>query len=556
MSYCSRVYRHRNANTPEDSEPAPFFSRQTDQRKANAAGGFFQTKLSVNKPGDSFENEADAVAHSVVNNTSNKPVIQQKKMTGVQRLATPTEDDQLGTNDARMKKDKDIQTKPMGGDMDEKDKLKGIQKKDNPKEDEDKMKKPGTVQRKSEPSTSEGFASPGLSAQVEKSAGSGKKMSGKTLSEMNSSFGVDFSNVRIHMDNEAVSMNQELKAQAFTFGKDIYFNSGKFNPESSQGKFLLAHELTHVLQQNSDIQKKSIQRTIGDTHDLVSPRFKGDTDLEACFDGEKIIRKPIEGEFVKKIQQALVDAGFPLPKFGVDGKFGDETKAAVKEFQKQSGLEAAQQDGEVGPITMSRLDSRFSGSSAKTVEKTCENGIKTVTIDFVKMKGSNGNSATDLAFANNVFKDCCIQFAAGTEVTMPDTLSDSVLGGDTDLNVAPCNAVSSEDLITFLTATSLFGLTNKIIVFYVETLHQGTERLGGDSTSQLCATGPRAPMQGMVEVANGAPSRTFPHELAHILMSTFEDHKVTEDNLQHTSGGAKGEKIAPVQCAIMYTRAG
>ena len=240
----------------------------------------------------------------------------------------------------------------------------------------------------------------------------------------------------------------------------------------------------------------------------------------------------------------------------MDGIFGDETRAAVKEFQKQSGLEASQQDGEVGPITLSRLDSRFSGGSAKTVEKTCENGTKKVTIDFVKMKGSNGNSANDLAFANNVFKDCCIEFVAGTEATMPDAISDSVLGGDTDLNVAPCNAVSSEDLITFLTGTSLFSLTNKIVVFYVETLHQGTERLGGDSTSQICATGPRAPMQGMVEVANGAPSRTFPHELAHILMSTFEDHKVTEDNLQHISGGAKGEKVAPVQCAIMYTRAG
>jgi hypothetical protein len=44
-------------------------------------------------------------------------------------------------------------------------------------------------------------------------------------------------------------MNQQLKSQAFTHGKDIYFNEGKFDPESKTGKKLLAHELTHVVQQ-------------------------------------------------------------------------------------------------------------------------------------------------------------------------------------------------------------------------------------------------------------------------------------------------------------------
>jgi len=44
-------------------------------------------------------------------------------------------------------------------------------------------------------------------------------------------------------------MNKELNAQAFTHGRDIYFNAGKYDPESTQGKKLLAHELTHVVQQ-------------------------------------------------------------------------------------------------------------------------------------------------------------------------------------------------------------------------------------------------------------------------------------------------------------------
>jgi hypothetical protein len=110
------------------------------------------------------------------------------------------------------------------------------------------------------------------------------------------------------------------------------------------------------------------------------------------------------------------------------------------------------------------------------------------------------------------------------------------MGGDTDLLMGDCNQVSSEDLIVFLTATSLFGLTSPVIAFYVDTLHETSGgRLRGVSVSPLCATGPRAPMEGMMAVANGAGSRTFPHELAHILMNTFADHSVTVDNLQHVS---------------------
>jgi hypothetical protein len=76
-----------------------------------------------------------------------------------------------------------------------------------------------------------------------------------TLKEMNSSFGEDFSDVRLHDDTEAQDMNKDLQAQAFTHGKDIYFNKGKLDPETKQGKNLLAHELTHVVQQNSSGKK-------------------------------------------------------------------------------------------------------------------------------------------------------------------------------------------------------------------------------------------------------------------------------------------------------------
>lgn len=110
-----------------------------------------------------------------------------------------------------------------------------------------------------------------------------------------------------------------------------------------------------------------MQRKIGDGHDLSSPRFKGNTTLEGCFDNERVLKVGSSGKAVEKVQQALVDLGFRLPKFGVDGDFGKETKAALQSFQADSGISGAELDGIIGPDTMTALDARgvqFPGSGS------------------------------------------------------------------------------------------------------------------------------------------------------------------------------------------------
>src|SRR5436190_8978074 len=79
-------------------------------------------------------------------------------------------------------------------------------------------------------------------------------------------FGNDFSNVKIHTDTEAIQMNHELNAKAFTVGNDVYFNQGEYQPGSESGKHLLAHELTHVVQQKENDSGKTIQRRVIDSH--------------------------------------------------------------------------------------------------------------------------------------------------------------------------------------------------------------------------------------------------------------------------------------------------
>jgi hypothetical protein len=108
--------------------------------------------------------------------------------------------------------------------------------------------------------TGEGMESEVVSGKIKAYKGSGSPMADTTKSFMESRFGNDFSNVRIHTGDYAAKMSNELNARAFTVGSDIYFNSGKYAPEASEGKHLLAHELTHVEQQN-DIGPK-VQRAL------------------------------------------------------------------------------------------------------------------------------------------------------------------------------------------------------------------------------------------------------------------------------------------------------
>jgi hypothetical protein len=81
--------------------------------------------------------------------------------------------------------------------------------------------------------------------------------------------------------------------------------------------------------------------------------------LEAAFDDESYVRMGARGTHVVILQQALLDAGRPLPKHGADGIFGPETHGAVKSYQDDRSLQV---DGIVGPETMGDLDRLFADS--------------------------------------------------------------------------------------------------------------------------------------------------------------------------------------------------
>lgn len=79
---------------------------------------------------------------------------------------------------------------------------------------------------------------------------------------MSQHFGADFSGVNIHIGSDASALNRQLNARAFTVGNDIFFDNGQYQPQTGEGKHLLAHELTHVLQQKG--VSRQIQRLPAD----------------------------------------------------------------------------------------------------------------------------------------------------------------------------------------------------------------------------------------------------------------------------------------------------
>ena len=177
-----------------------------------------QAKLAIGAVDDPLEHEADRVADQVMSMPETIPVAS-SGVSSIQRKCADCEEEK-----------EHIQRKPLAS----------------------------FIQRKE---TSGGItASEGVSQQIQASKGGGHSMDGSTQSFMQSRFGADFSGVKIHTGGEAIQMNRELNAKAFTVGKDIYFNDGQYQPNSEEGKRLLAHELVHTVQQEGG--PTSLQRAV------------------------------------------------------------------------------------------------------------------------------------------------------------------------------------------------------------------------------------------------------------------------------------------------------
>ena len=201
-------------------------------------------KLEVGQVGDEYEQEADRTADQVMQTTANNSVqlatLPEEK---IQKATLPEEKVQK----AILPEEK-VQKKPIS------ETSSWIQQAE--KKEEEKP-----IQKKSEnPSQGEIPETSWLENQLNNLKGSGDRLPDESRSFMESRFGADFSDVNVHTGSQSEVLNRSLNAQAFTHGSDVYFGEGKYNPESHQGKHLLAHELTHVVQQGNAPVSPKIQK--------------------------------------------------------------------------------------------------------------------------------------------------------------------------------------------------------------------------------------------------------------------------------------------------------
>ncbi len=189
----STAAKAKKTNNSSSKEEKPFFAPSTKPS--------IQTKLKIGSPNDPMEKEADQTAAKVMRMTDSAKAI---NPVGEKKLQRKTEEPR--------------------------------------------------IQRKSEATASTTTAE--LGASIANTSG-GTPLSNDTKDFMESRFGADFSNVRIHNNSESASMSNQIGAKAFTYGNNIFFNQNQYQPSSSEGKTLLAHELTHTVQQGAAVQRKA-----------------------------------------------------------------------------------------------------------------------------------------------------------------------------------------------------------------------------------------------------------------------------------------------------------
>ena len=117
----------------------------------------------------------------------------------------------------------------------------------------------GQTSRSSSNGTMEtgGFAvGDSIESDISRETGRGSGLDGSTRGQFEGFFGVDLGGVRLHADSKSAELSRSLGAEAFTVGNDVFFGEGRFTPGSSSGMGLLAHELTHVVQQGGSSMRR------------------------------------------------------------------------------------------------------------------------------------------------------------------------------------------------------------------------------------------------------------------------------------------------------------
>lgn len=200
---------HKGKRTLQDPKESKFVGKGFDLThidsfagatpSASTLGQPLQAKLTIGQANDKYEQEADHVAQDVVQHINASDAVDVSQQPLIQRQLE---------NDLQMH---------------------------------------SRLQRKAV--ADGGIVSPDLESSINRARGTGQPLDADLQQQMGQAMGADFSGVKIHTTNQADQLNRSVQAMAFTTGQDVFFRQGAYQPKSPAGQKLIAHELTHVVQQ-------------------------------------------------------------------------------------------------------------------------------------------------------------------------------------------------------------------------------------------------------------------------------------------------------------------
>jgi len=243
----------RRVDPPTSAAAAPLLRLQRSHGNrwvrdllAASAPRAIQPKLKVSQPDDPYEQEAERVAQTVMSSSEDvRPATASAPQ--IQRMCAECEEEALHRS-AR-------------------------------------AEAPDTA---SEPS--------GAEERVERARSGGEPLPVALREFFEPRFGADFSGVRIHRDGGAAESARELNARAYTIGRDIVFGAGEYAPDTRSGKALIAHELTHVVQQRGNYIQRLSVTGVGSLTTLTCGGYSRRWDFELA------TAAPEDGYIVQKVE--------------------------------------------------------------------------------------------------------------------------------------------------------------------------------------------------------------------------------------------------------------
>ncbi|MCA9986374.1 MAG: DUF4157 domain-containing protein [Anaerolineales bacterium] len=180
------------------------------------------------------------------------------------------------------------------------------------------------------------------SSAINNRRGQGGQLDEGMAAKAGAAMGQDFSNVNVHTDSQADNLSRAVNAKAFTVGNDVFFKQGEYSPSTASGQHLIAHELTHVVQQGASTPNVQGKMTVNDPNDAFEKEADSVADSVMKMDEDEMVQGKADVQ-----RDAMEEDEMVQGKADVQRQEEDELLQGKQEVQRQEEDELLQGKQEV-----------------------------------------------------------------------------------------------------------------------------------------------------------------------------------------------------------------